>query len=153
MKVSSRIPVIALVLLLAACGQAGEDGAAEETTSTSTSSPTTTIVSDVTSTSEVEMNEETIVQETIRDLAARLEVSEQDIQVMEVRDVQWPDGALGCPEEGKMYTQAVVDGTQVILSAEGRIYDYHAGADGEPFPCPSDEKDGGYEFLPPPGMP
>jgi hypothetical protein len=151
MNVSVRLLLVATGLLLAACGQAGE-GAEEETTSTSTSSPTTSIVSDVTNTSEVEMNEERIVQEAIRDLASRLDVAEQDIEVMEVRDVQWPDGALGCPEEGKMYTQAVVDGTQVILAAEERVFDYHAGSDGEPFLCPSDEKDGGYDFIPPPGF-
>jgi hypothetical protein len=52
-----------------------------------------------------------------------------------------------------MYTQAVVDGTQVLLGADERIFDYHAGSDGALFLCPSDEKDGGYEFLPPPGMP
>lgn len=99
------------------------------------------------------MKDEEVVQDAIRDLAARLVVAEADIEVIEVRDVQWPDGALGCPEEGKMYTQAVVDGTQVILGADGRVYDYHAGDDGEPFLCSSDEKDGGYEFLPPPGNP
>jgi hypothetical protein len=153
MKVSARVCTIAFVLLLAACGGAGDGGAAEETTSTSTPSPTTSIVSETTTTSEIEMNEEAIAQAAIRDLATRLEVAEQDVEVMEVRDVQWPDGALGCPEEGKMYTQAVVDGSQVILGADGRVYDYHAGADGKPFLCPSDEKDGGYEFLPPPGMP
>ena len=96
------------------------------------------------------MSEQAVVQEAIRDLAGRLEVAEEEIEVVEVRDVQWPDGALGCPEEGKMYTQAVVDGTQVLLGAEARVYDYHAGVDGEPFLCPSDEKDGGYEFVPPP---
>lgn len=99
------------------------------------------------------MSEQEVVQEAIRDLAARLEMAEEDIEVVEVREVEWPDGALGCPEEGKMYTQAVVDGTQVLLGADERIYDYHAGADGAPFLCPSDEKDGGNEFLPPPGMP
>ncbi|HEX6220182.1 MAG TPA: hypothetical protein VF115_03720 [Acidimicrobiia bacterium] len=99
------------------------------------------------------MNDDEIAQVAIQALAARLDVPVEDIEVIEVRDVQWPDGALGCPEAGKMYTQAVVDGTQMLLGAEGRIYDYHAGADGEPFLCPSDEKDGGYEFLPPPGNP
>jgi hypothetical protein len=39
-----------------------------------------------------------------------------------------------------------------VLGHDDRVYVYHAGADGEPFLCPSDEKDGGYEFLPPPGF-
>jgi hypothetical protein len=153
MKVSARVSTIVLGLLLAACGVSGDDGGSEVTTSTSTSTTISTIESSTTTTSETQMNDEEIVQMAIRDLAARLDLPEGDIEVTEVRDVQWPDGALGCPEEGKMYTQAVVDGTRVLLGAGDRIYDYHAGAGGEPFLCPSDEKDGGYEFLPPPGMP
>jgi hypothetical protein len=50
------------------------------------------------------------------------------------------------------YTQAIVEGFQVLLEADGRIYDYHAGADGVPFLCPSEEDDGGYDFVPPPGF-
>ncbi|HEX6300177.1 MAG TPA: hypothetical protein VF148_06915 [Acidimicrobiia bacterium] len=150
---SARLMFVVTGLLLAACGVAGDDTGSDETTSTSTSSPTTSTTTETKPTSENQMNEEEVVQEAIRDLAARLDVPQADIEVVEVREVQWPDGALGCPEEGKMYTQAVVDGTQVLLGANERIYDYHAGSDGAPFLCPSDEKDGGYEFLPPPGMP
>ena len=153
MSMSARILFTVIGLLLAACGMSGDDTGTDETTTTSTSSPTTSTTIETTPTSENQMNEEEVVQAAIQDLASRLDVTEQDIEVVDVRDVQWPDGALGCPEEGKMYTQAVVDGTQVVLGAYERIYDYHAGADGEPFLCPSDEKDGGHEFLPPPGMP
>jgi len=149
---SARLLVV-LIGLLAACGVAGDDTGSDETTSSSTSSPTTSNTIDTTATSENQMNEEEVVQAAIQDLASRLDVTEQDIEVIEIKAVQWPDGALGCPEEGKMYTQAVVDGTQVLLGADERIYDYHAGSDGAPFLCPSDEKDGGYEFLPPPGTP
>lgn len=98
------------------------------------------------------MGDQRVVQAAISDLASRLDVVEEDIEVIEVKAVQWPDGALGCPEEGRMYTQAIVDGTQVTLGASARIYDYHAGADEEPFLCPSDEKDGGYDFVPPPRL-
>ena len=153
MSMSARLLFSVIGLLLAACGEAGDDAGSDETTSTSTSSPTASTTIKTTPTSENQMNDEAIVQMAIRDMAARLEVAEGEIEVVEVRDVQWPDGALGCPEEGKMYTQALVDGTQVLLGADERIYDYHAGADGEPFLCSSDEKDGGYEFLPPPGNP
>jgi hypothetical protein len=153
MKMPARLLFVVTGLLLAACGVGGDEAGADETTSTSTSIPTTSTTIETTPTSENQMNDEAVAQEAIRDLAARLDVAEEDIEVVEVRDVQWPDGALGCPEEGKMYTQAVVDGTQVLLGADERVYNYHAGADGAPFLCPSEEKDGGYEFLPPPGNP
>lgn len=157
MRVTGRVWLVTGVLLLAACGAAGDDGGApddETTTSTSTSSTTTTTSTlDTTTTSEAPVHEEDIVEAAITDLAERLDISEGDIEVTDVKDVQWPDGALGCPEEGKVYTQAVVDGTQVLLGANDRIYDYHSGSDGEPFLCPSDERDGGYDFVPPPGNP
>ena len=156
MSVTGRVLLVVGVLLLAACGASGDDGEAsadETATSTSTSSTTSTISTGDTTTSEAPVQQEDIVEAAITDLAERLDIPEGDIEVTDVKEVQWPDGALGCPEEGKVYTQAIVDGTQVLLGADERIYDYHAGSDGAPFLCPSDEKDGGHEFLPPPGMP
>jgi hypothetical protein len=153
MKMPVRISLVVVGLVLAGCGVAGDDTGAEETTSTPRSGPSTTSTIDPTPTSEDPMQHEEVVEKAIQDLAGRLDVSAADIEVIEVKDVQWPDGALGCPEDGKMYTQAVVDGSQVLLGVDERTYDYHAGSEGEPFLCPSDEKDGGYDFLPPPGSP
>lgn len=86
------------------------------------------------------------------DLAMRVDVRESDIKVVEAKDVTWPDGSLGCPEEGMVYTQAVVEGGQVLLAVDGRLYDYRVDSDDNVFLCSSDEKDGGREFLPPPGF-
>jgi hypothetical protein len=154
MRMSARTTAVGLALIVAACGVADDDTRAttDETTTPAGGSTTTTIGAPPTSEDHME-DESAVVQAAIRDLAGRLGVPETEIEVVEAREVQWPDGALGCPEEGKMYTQAVVDGSQVMLGADERVYDYHAGADGKPFLCPSDEKDGGYEFLPPPGNP
>ncbi|MGD2101017.1 MAG: hypothetical protein PVG83_02190 [Acidimicrobiia bacterium] len=95
-------------------------------------------------------NEPELVQKAIRDLARRLLISEESIEVVETRAVQWPDGSIGCPEEGVVYTQAIVDGTQVLLGYDGKFYDYHAGGDGEILLCASDDEDGGYDSVPPP---
>ncbi|MDH3463085.1 MAG: hypothetical protein OEM32_05605, partial [Acidimicrobiia bacterium] len=64
----------------------------------------------------------------------------------------WTDGSLGCPEPGMSYTQTLVDGWQVLLQVGERLFDYHAGADGIPFLCASPDQDGGYDFMPPPGI-
>jgi len=93
-----------------------------------------------------------IVASAREDLARRLVVEPEELEVVSVEDVTWPDGSLGCPEPGVSYTQAVVEGSKVVLGHDGRVYIYHAGDDDQPFLCPSDEKDGGYEFLPPPGF-
>ena len=43
----------------------------------------------------------------------------------------WSDGSLGCPEPGMMYTQALVDGYQVIVEANGTQLDYRGSGPGQ----------------------
>ena len=90
----------------------------------------------------------------IADLTSRLKRDASAIEVVSASRVTWPNGSLGCPEPGMMYTQALVEGSKVILGVDGRtrIFIYHAGSDGQPFLCPSTEPDGGHEFVPPPGF-
>ena len=97
-------------------------------------------------------DEQQLIDDATRDLSRRLLVPAEGIELVDYREVEWPDGAVGCPEDGQVYTQAIVDGSQILLRADGRIYDYHAGSDGVVFLCSSDEKDGGYDFVPPPRM-
>jgi hypothetical protein len=52
------------------------------------------------------------------------------VRVERVERVTWPDGALGCPEPGMAYTQALVDGYRVILTVGGQRYDYRVGRGG-----------------------
>lgn len=93
-----------------------------------------------------------LTSDAVADLAARLGVPATAIEVLKAEQVTWPDGSLGCPEPGQAYTQAQVDGYRVVLQHDGRVYLYHAGGDGPIFLCQSDEKDGGYDFVPPPGI-
>jgi hypothetical protein len=96
-------------------------------------------------------NQLPIVAPAVSDLAGRLGASPEAIEVVSTEEVTWPDGSLGCPEPGMSYTQALVDGSKVVLQYEDRVFVYHAGADDQPFLCPSEEKDGGHEMVPPPG--
>ncbi|QOC22266.1 hypothetical protein IC757_14785 [Wenzhouxiangella sp. AB-CW3] len=73
-----------------------------------------------------------------QDLAGRLGVEPHAISVIRARRVTWRDGALGCPEPGGMYTQALVEGMYVKLEFDGERHAYHAGRDGVPFACPSE---------------
>ncbi len=42
----------------------------------------------------------------------------------------WNDGALGCPEPGMMYTQALVNGYWVVIDAAGQNYDFRVDSRG-----------------------
>lgn len=64
----------------------------------------------------------------IDDLAQRTGVDPETIDVVTHEEVTWPDSAMGCPEPGRMYTQATVPGERLVLRAQGREFAYHAAA-------------------------
>ena len=44
--------------------------------------------------------------------------------VISAEAVTFPDGSLGCPQPGMVYTQALVDGYKIVAEAGGKTYDY-----------------------------
>ena len=60
------------------------------------------------------------------------------IRVLEAAAVTWSDGALGCPEPNRFYTQALVPGYRVRIDAGGKLLVYHANARGSWVLCPAD---------------
>ena len=69
------------------------------------------------------------------DLMERLSVGLGDVVVISAESVVWPDGSLGCPIPDMRYTQVQVDGTKIVLSVDGGIYNYHSGGSRGPFLC------------------
>ncbi|MGB3857762.1 MAG: hypothetical protein WA912_00765 [Ornithinimicrobium sp.] len=73
------------------------------------------------------------VQAAVQDLADRRSVAVEDVSVVGYAEVTWSDGSLGCPQPGMVYSQALVDGQQLILRVEGTeqgLASYHAGRGG-----------------------
>lgn len=68
--------------------------------------------------------------EILADAIDRTGVLESEIEIARAEETTWPDGALGCPEPGQVYTQALVDGYQVVVEAGGERLDYRAAANG-----------------------
>lgn len=69
------------------------------------------------------------------DLARRALVKPDAITVVSATEQQWPDGAMGCPQPGQMYTQMIVPGYRVVLQASGNRYDYHSDTRGNFVVC------------------
>lgn len=65
--------------------------------------------------------------EAVADLAQRLGVSEDEVRVVSMEEVTWRDGSLGCAQEGMMYTQALVNGSRIVLDVDAKTYEYHQG--------------------------
>lgn len=81
--------------------------------------------------------ENKLVQQAKEDLAQRLSVQAEEIELQELKRVNWRDGSLGCPQPGMVYTQALVSGVCIRLRCGGKLYHYHSGGKGAPFFCPS----------------
>jgi hypothetical protein len=60
----------------------------------------------------------------VADMLSRSGGDRSAVQVLKSEAVEWPDGSLGCPQPGMMYTQAIVSGYHVILALGGDTYDY-----------------------------
>jgi hypothetical protein len=74
----------------------------------------------------------------LQDAASRPGVDAAQIRVVSSESVTWRDGSLGCPEPGRMYTQALVPGFRVVLSAGDETLRYHAGRGDAFIFCPED---------------
>lgn len=75
-----------------------------------------------------------------QDLAGRVDAESGTIEVVRAERITWPDGSLGCPRPGMLYTQALVRGYFIQLRAGDRHWNYHGGRGGPPQLCDSPEE-------------
>ena len=86
-------------------------------------------------------NQNPLVLQAKEDLAGRLGVPMSEIELLKIEEVTWRDGSLGCPQPGMMYTQALINGSLILLDHDGTLYQYHSGRGGAPFLCENPPKD------------
>ncbi len=72
-----------------------------------------------------------VIQAAVDDAAARAGVDPTTVTVVSTQSMTWPNGALGCPVRGFMYTDAVTPGYRVVVEAGGQRYDYRATQQGD----------------------
>jgi type III secretory pathway component EscV len=135
---------LVLSLILTACGAAPAD----------TPSPTNPPIVD--SPSEENAATTAEAQEMIslvrQDLSERLGISIDEIAVVSVESVEWPNSSLGCPKPGMNYITVITPGYKIMLEADGKQYAYHTSKDaftlyeeqeqaGEPTPAAEQEQE------------
>lgn len=77
-----------------------------------------------------------IVDKCRADLAERLGVAAEEIEVALAQRVVWRNSGLGCPPpEGAFYAQVLTNGSRVHLVHGKTRFAYHAGPDDDPFFC------------------
>ena len=57
------------------------------------------------------------------------------VALVSARATTWNDGSLGCPKPGQSYTQALVEGMQVVVKVGALEYDYRFGRSDYPQLC------------------
>jgi hypothetical protein len=127
---------VVLALLIGACagpsaGDPTEPSSVPTTTTTTSPVPTTTTPS--TLPEEPPVTGETpasILDPILADAAERTGIPVDDLVVVRSEFVEWPDGSLGCPEDGMLYPQVITPGYWVQVDADGEVLDYRAGTTG-----------------------
>jgi len=77
-----------------------------------------------------------IADAVLSDAASRTGMEKATLVVESAEPVTWPDGSLGCPEPGMMYTMALVPGYRIRVRAGEQVLDYHASERGYFVLCP-----------------
>lgn len=65
-----------------------------------------------------------IVGPVVAEIARSANVPVDQVTIRSAEAVTFPDGSLGCPTPGMVYTQAQVDGYRIVAEAAGTVYDY-----------------------------
>ena len=59
------------------------------------------------------------------DLAQRLGVVTDEIEICSITEVEWNDTSLGCPQDNMGYAQIITPGFTILLDVNGQTYEYH----------------------------
>ena len=76
-----------------------------------------------------------LLEKVLEDAQQRTGVSRSQLEIISTEKVTWNDGALGCPQPDRMYTQALVPGYRISIRASGQTLTYHAAETGRFVVC------------------
>jgi hypothetical protein len=125
--------------VLAACGSVGEPPSGSSHSPASAAQPASDrAAADAPSLASTEAESlRKQVDAALADAAGRTGGEMTSLSVVSAEAVVWPDGSLGCPVPGVVYTMAPVAGYRIRIQSGDRLLVYHAGRRGNPVPCPA----------------
>jgi hypothetical protein len=80
-----------------------------------------------------------LLDKVLEDAQQRTGISRSQLEIISTEKVTWNDGALGCPQPDRMYTQALVPGYRISVRASDRTLNYHAAESGRLVLCTPQE--------------
>lgn len=81
-------------------------------------------------------NLERLIDIAKQDLARRLEIAPDEIEVQHIEKAEWPDTSLGCAEPGLSRYPVAIPGYRIILTTKGREFVYHTNRESGVVYCP-----------------
>ena len=69
-----------------------------------------------------------LIQIAVNDLADRISVEPDQIELINITEATWQDTSLDCPQPGVMYAQIINQGYSIILKGMDELYEYHTGS-------------------------
>lgn len=73
------------------------------------------------------LSESEYVEKAIDDLAQKLKIAREEVKLVNAEAKKWSNTSLGCPEKGRFYAEVITPGYIIVLSANGKTWEYHAG--------------------------
>jgi hypothetical protein len=123
-KATIPILLLGLMLLSAGCAARGTQTPAEEPTQPPEPSPLSPPLH-----GESTNRAQDAAQRARDALARRLDVDSEQVSIVSVEAVDWPDASLGCPEPGKLYAQVITPGYRIVLETGGERHEYHSDSE------------------------
>jgi hypothetical protein len=84
-----------------------------------------------------------LLEKVLEDAQKRTGASRSQLEIVSTEKITWNDGALGCPQPGRMYTQALVPGYRIRVRTADQTLDYHAAETGRFVLCTPQALDNG----------
>ena len=76
-----------------------------------------------------------LILEAKEDLAHRLAMPVDEIELVDALETVWPDSSAGCPRARVAYLQVFTEGARITLRAAKLSYRYHSARGRKPFLC------------------
>ena len=78
---------------------------------------------------------EFLIEKAKDDLAQRLSILVNQIELIQAEAVTWPNASLGCPQPGMAYADVLTPGYIILLEANDKEYEYHTSRGTEIIYC------------------
>jgi hypothetical protein len=131
-----ELGLCSLLLSGVACSRTGADKDNETASGQDAAAATAAQPAEVQAVEGLSLNEQ--VSAAIADLVERNGIDQSEIQVVHINEVTWSSSALGCPEEGMNYTEALVPGLWLVLEAGEQVFYYHGATNTPLYFCPKE---------------